>query len=114
MNQQLVQNEGTATQAYPKLAERMADWLRGEYRAVLFEEHDTPVGYALFRREPEFVYLRQLFVMPEQRRRGVARDALRLRIDVLVVNVSGRAFWRSIGFTEYSITMEAASPNPKY
>jgi len=106
----------------PQLAERMAGWLRGEYQAVLFEENDTPVGYALFRFEPEFVYLRQLFVVQEHRHQGVARNALRwlwdyawsdasrLRIEVLVGNVSGREFWGSVGFTEYCITMEAASP----
>jgi len=125
MNLQLIKDEGHRNHMdIPQLSERMAGWLQGEYQAVLFEDNDTPVGYALFRLEPEFVYLRQLFVVPEHRRRGVARNALRwlwdyawpnvprLRIDVLVGNVSGREFWQSVGFTEYCITMEAASPNP--
>ena len=125
MNLQLIKEEGHRnTMGIPQLSKRMAGWLQGEYQAVLFEENDTPVGYALFRFEPEFVYLRQLFVVPEYRRRGVARNAIRwlwanawanaprLRIDVLVGNVSGREFWRSVGFTEYCVTMEAASQNP--
>jgi hypothetical protein len=34
----------------------------------------------------------------------------RLRIDVLVGNTVGAAFWRSVGFKEYSITMEMEPP----
>ena len=125
MNFRLIKDEGHRNSMdIPQLSERMAAWLRGEYQAVLFEENDTAIGYALFRREPEFVTLRQLFVAAEHRRRGVARNALRwlwanawsdaprLRIEVLVGNVSGRTFWQSVGFTEYCITMEAASPSP--
>lgn len=125
MNLQLIQDQGHRNPMdISQLAARMAGWLNGEYQAVLFEEKDISVGYALFRFEPEFVYLRQLFVAAEHRRRGVARGALRwlwanawpnasrLRIEVLVGNASGHEFWRSVGFTEYCITMEAASPSP--
>jgi len=101
----------------------MSGWLRAEYQAVVFEELSSPAGYALFRREPEHVYLRQLFVLPECRRSGVARAALqwlwlnawpssqRLRVEVLVGNTVAREFWRSVGFQEYSITMEAQAPH---
>jgi GNAT superfamily N-acetyltransferase len=59
-----------------------------------------------------------LFVQAEMRRRGIARRALewlrrnawsvrpRVRIDVLVGNHSGMEFWRSVGFTDYCLTME--------
>jgi GNAT superfamily N-acetyltransferase len=123
MNLRLIVDEGHRNlMDIPQLSERMASWLKGEYQAVLFEEDKTPVGYALFRHEPKYVYLRQLFVVPERRRQGVASNALywlwenawqpapRLRIDVLVGNDAGRAFWRSAGFTEYCITMEASAP----
>lgn len=123
MNLHLIADEGHSNPMdIPHLSERMAGWLQGEYQAVLFEENNTPVGYALFRHEPEFVYLRQLFVVPERRRQGIASNALfwlwanawqlapRLRIDVLVGNAAGREFWRSAGFTEYCITMEATAP----
>jgi len=72
----------------------------------------------LYRVEPEHIYLRQLFVQPEMRRRGIARRALewlrqnawgvraRVRIDVLVGNHSAIEFWRSVGFTDYCLTME--------
>ncbi|MBI4987912.1 MAG: GNAT family N-acetyltransferase [Rhodocyclales bacterium] len=123
MNLRLIADEGHLNPMnIPRLAERMTGWLQSEYQAVLFEEDNIPVGYALFRHEPEYVYLRQLFVAPERRRQGIARNALswlwanawqsapRLRIDVLVGNAAGRGFWRSAGFTEYCITMEASAP----
>lgn len=102
----------------PQLTQRMEQWLKSEYRAVLFELESKAIGYALYRLEPEYVYLRQLFVQPEMRRQGVARQALewlsqevwqlrpRVRIDVLIGNRSGIEFWRSVGFIEYCLTME--------
>ncbi len=123
LNQQLIRDEGHRNPMdLWQLTERMTEWLRGDYQAILFEDGKHTIGYALFRREPEFVYLRQLFVVPNRRRQGVARDALnwlwqnawasapRLRIEVLVDNDTGRAFWRSVGFQEYAITMEARPP----
>ncbi len=124
MNLQLIHDEGHRNPMdIPALRDRMSWWLRGNYEAVLFEEDGASLGYALFRRESEFVYLRQLFVVPNRRREGVARRALawlwtnawsaapRLRIDVLVGNTAGREFWRKVGFIEYCVTMEAVSQN---
>lgn len=103
-----------------ELAERMADWLAGEYAAVLFEEEGWIVGYALWRRDPEYVYLRQFYVRPERRRQGVGRAAIewlwrhawnrsRVRVEVLVGNPAGLAFWRSVGFADYCLTLERES-----
>jgi ribosomal protein S18 acetylase RimI-like enzyme len=90
-----------------------------EYEAVLFAEADQqPVGYALYRREPDYVYLRQFFIQPESRRRGVGRAAIdllrqhewgiatRVRVEVLVNNAVGVAFWRAVGFVDYCLTLE--------
>lgn len=105
----------------PQLAERMTGWLKTEYQACLFELESKAIGYALYRVDPEYIYLRQLFVQPKMRRRGVARRALewlrqnawdvraRVRIDVLVGNHSAIGFWRSVGFTDYCLTMERKS-----
>jgi len=46
----------------PELTERMRNWLKSEYQAVLIEDADGVIGYALFRRDPECIYLRQLFL----------------------------------------------------
>jgi len=119
MNHRLIRDEGHRNRmTIPELRERMEGWLRDEYRAAVFEFEDVPVGYALFRGEPEFVYLRQFWVAPEVRRRGIGRaalawlrtnewkDAPRIRLDVLIGNEAGIAFWRAIGFRDYCLTME--------
>ena len=124
LNKQLIRDEGHRNPMdIDQLAQRMANWLRGEYRAVIFEEDSSPVGYALFRQEPEYAYLRQLFVHRDYRRKGIGRNAMhwlwrnawsdtpRVRIEVLLGNATARAFWRAMGFQEYSITMEALPPD---
>jgi predicted acetyltransferase len=124
LNAQLIRDEGHRNaMTIPQLADRMAGWLRGEYQAVLFEQSNTTIGYALFRREPEFIYLRQLLIQSEFRRRGYGREAIdwlwrnawqgapRLRVDVLVGNSVALDFWRAIGLCEYCVTMETESPS---
>ncbi len=119
MNAQLIRDEGHSNaMSERQLAERMSGWLAGEYQAQVFEIDGKPIGYALYRFEPEYVYLRQLFVQPGHRRRGVARRALewlrtnawttrpRVRIDVLIGNRPGIAFWHAVGFSDYCVTME--------
>ena len=122
LNQQLIRDEGHRNRmSLAELEERMQGWLRGEYAAVLFRNESEPIGYALYRREAEHIYLRQFFVRPEYRRQGVGRAALewlranawpgtaRIRLDVLVGNERGIAFWRSVGFRDYCLTMELDS-----
>jgi GNAT superfamily N-acetyltransferase len=123
LNAQLIQDEGHRNaMSVSELVERMRGWLAGEYEAVIAEECGVVVGYALFRREPDHVYLRQLFVQRDTRRRGmgrrivqwlignVGRDAARVRIEVLVGNEAARSFWKAIGFHEYCVTMELELP----
>jgi GNAT superfamily N-acetyltransferase len=118
-NGQLIRDEGHRnSMTVSQLLERMTQWLRTDYEAAVVEVQGTIVGYALFRREADFVYLRQIFVRAENRRCGIARSlvqwlaqnawptAPRVRIDVLVGNDVGRRFWESIGFREYCLTME--------
>lgn len=124
LNAQLIRDEGhrnPMTEA--ELAQRMTDWLRGDYRAVVFEDGSDLIGYALFRAEPEHVYLRQLFVTADHRHQGVGRQAVawlwqnawkgtpRVRIDVLIHNAMAINFWHAVGFHDYCITMEMAPPS---
>ena len=119
MNVQLIQDEGHRNRMSPdELVARMSAWLAGEYRAVLFEDDHGPAGYALFRVDDEFIYLRQFFVCPKRRRRGIGRAAVRwlienvwrgrpqTRLEVLVSNHAGIDFWHAVGFADYCITME--------
>ncbi|MDF3059298.1 MAG: GCN5-related N-acetyltransferase [Rariglobus sp.] len=117
-NHQLIRDEGHRNpMTVEQLAGRMKKWLGGEYRAVIFSD-DHPVGYALFKSEDELIYLRQFFVRPDRRRSGIGREAfevlrreiwpsgIRLSVDVLCRNNGGVAFWRSVGYQDYCLTLE--------
>lgn len=119
MNHQLICDEGHRNKmTLSQLQERMASWLAEEYTAVIFNEGQETVGYALYRKDLEWIYLRQLFVKPEARRKGIGREAIRwlkknawketkiIRIEVLVDNKEGISFWKAAGFKDYCISME--------
>ncbi len=119
MNRQLIVDEGHRNRmSLAELEDRIAEWLRGDYRAALFEDGGQVVGYALYRTEPDHVYLRQFFVVADRRRQGVGRAAFdwlrknawqnlpRIRLDVLISNQQAIAYWRTIGFRDYCLTME--------
>ena len=124
MNHQLIRDEGHRNRmTIAELEQRMRDWLAGEYRAVLFEDAGEVVAYALFREQPEEIYLRQLFVVRHRRSQGIGRRAVeilrsqvwpktkRLTVDVLVTNQRGVAFWRQIGFTDYCLSLAILPDN---
>ena len=102
----------------------MRAWLASEYAAVIFEKGAEVVAYALYREQPEEIHLRQLFVVRNRRRRGLGRQAMemlrskiwprnkRLTVDVLVQNTVAIAFWRAVGYKDYSLTLEIL-PEPK-
>jgi ribosomal protein S18 acetylase RimI-like enzyme len=119
MNHRLICDEGHRNpMTLGELAGRMAEWLAAEYEAVLFEDDAGVAGYALFRREPEHIYLRQFYVEPQRRRQGIGRAAIahflkhhwqdraRIRVDVLIGNEAAIAFWKSVGFADYFLTLE--------
>jgi GNAT superfamily N-acetyltransferase len=127
LNHQLIQDEGHRNRmTVPELQRRMNEWLCSEYKAVLFEDATGSVAYALFRDKPDEIYLRQLFVVRERRRRGIGRKAVeilrsqiwpkhkRLTVDVLVANQPALAFWRAVGYADYCLTLEiqGAPPGP--
>jgi GNAT superfamily N-acetyltransferase len=117
-NHQLIRDEGHRNpMTVPELEARMSQWLRSDYRAIVFTQ-DNPVAYALYRVDPDQIYLRQLFVCRDKRRRGIGRGAfailkneiwpknVRLTVDVLCQNTRAIEFWRSIGYRDYCLTME--------
>jgi GNAT superfamily N-acetyltransferase len=119
LNHQLIRDEGHRNRmTVPELEQRMREWLAGEYVAVLFEERGEVLAYALYREQPEEIYLRQLFVIRDRRRQGIGGRALqllrskhwpenkRLTVDVLVRNEAAVAFWRASGFQDYSLMLE--------
>jgi GNAT superfamily N-acetyltransferase len=121
LNYQLIRDEGHRSRmTVSELEGRMRAWLDGgEYKAHVFQSDSSIIGYTLYREEDEAIYIRQFFVRPDFRRQGHGRRAFewlaqhvwhdrRLSLDVLVENHSGIAFWRSMGFRDYCITMEMA------
>ena len=119
MNQQLIEDERHRNPMdLAALETRMRCLLEADYTATLFESHGQPVAYALWRAEPDWVYLRQFFVARDYRRRAVGSWAVRrlageiwppgkrIRVDVLIANQPALEFWRAVGFVDYLITLE--------
>ena len=118
MNLQLIQDEGHRNpMGVSELFERMSSWLNSEYRAAIIEDGVKSIGYALWKEEEEYLYIRQFFIEPGCRRKGLGARSIallkssywqgrRLRLEVLTGNVVALAFWRSVGFSDYCVTME--------
>ncbi len=119
LNHQLIRDEGHRNKmTIPELEQRMKGWLAEEYRAIIFEDGSEIVAYALFREQPQEIYLRQLFVICQRRREGIGRRAIeilrsqvwpktkRLTVEVLAANTTAVAFWRAVGYLDYSLTLE--------
>ena len=120
LNHQLIRDEGHRNPMnVAQLTERMRRWLgTGEYAGRIFEQDGQIVAYALFRAVAEEVYLRHLFVVRGRRREGIGRRAVqllreeiwprgrRLTVEVLCANTTGVAFWKAMGYAEYSLCLE--------
>jgi predicted acetyltransferase len=119
MNRELIRDEGHRNKmSLPELKHRMSDFLNNEYEAVIVSSGRNDIGYVLYRKEHEWLYLRQIFVIDKMRHKGIGqsiiewlkdnpwKDCKRIRTDVLVNNTTGLIFWKAVGFEEYCITME--------
>lgn len=118
-NYQLIQDEDHRNpMTVSQLRARMQTWLSADYSAVIFITDGEPIAYALFREEESEIYLRQLFVKRGRRHQGIGKEAFkllrndiwprskRLTVDVLSHNKAGIAFWHSIGYKDYCLTLE--------
>jgi GNAT superfamily N-acetyltransferase len=119
LNHQLIRDEGHRNpMTIPQLEQRMRGFIETEYRAIIFEQSGEVVAYALYREGPDEIYLRQLFVVRHRRRQGIGRKAVqllrsqvwpktkRLTVEVLVTNQGVVAFWRTVGYVDYALTLE--------
>jgi GNAT superfamily N-acetyltransferase len=124
-NHQLICDEGHRNPMnVGELEQRMRGWLAGEYRAVIFQNAAETVAYALYREQPQEIYLRQLFVLRSRRRAGFGRRAVellrskiwpahkRLTVEVLVANHAAVSFWRDVGYHDYALTLEITPRSP--
>jgi GNAT superfamily N-acetyltransferase len=106
----------------PELTERMRGWLASDCLARIFVCDGTDAGYVLYRELPEFVHLRQFFVLPEWRRRGIGAAALRalrerefprgkrILVEAMVWNAGALAFWRATGFADRYVGLQSPPP----
>ena len=120
LNHQLIQDEGHRNPMTElQLAKRMRVWLgRSGYTAILFAEAGEVVAYALYREAPDEIYLRHVFVVRHRRRQGLGRRVMqtlrseiwprgkRLTVEVLCHNAAAIAFWKAMGYQEYSLCLE--------
>jgi GNAT superfamily N-acetyltransferase len=101
-----------------ELVERMREWLGGEYDARIFVCRGVDAGYALYRDLQDLVHLRQFYVAPEWRRRGVGTAALgalrlefpagkRILVEAMAWNEPALAFWRATGFADRYVGFES-------
>ena len=125
LNAQLIREEGRRDAlTEPELKKRMENWLRKDHQAVVFESGLDIIGYALYRFDTEAVFLKHLFVSSEHQREGIAQNALdwmkshvwkdksRIRIEVLTANKKAIAFWKTVGFEDYCLSMEFEKKRP--
>lgn len=125
MNQRLIEDEaGRNPMTLEQLEARMRGWLaRGDY-AIELILNPQPLGYLVYRNNPDNyfpqqrqIFLRQFFIERAFRRQGLGRAAIelwlathvpsgsRVLLEVLATNQAAVAFWQSVGFGEYSLTM---------
>ena len=118
MNKRMIEDQRHRNpMGIPELRVRLETWLQGEYELWYAEDAGKALGYVLFRREAGEIYLRQLFVERGNRRQGIGRMLFqwaeqnlwpgeKVRLEVLTDNEAGIRFWKSLGFGEYSLTLE--------
>ncbi len=117
-NHQLIADEGHRNpMGITELKNRMKKWISGDYESVIFSDEED-LAYVLFKENESEIYLRQFFVKRDQRRKGIGKKAMgilfdqiwpankRLTVDVLIKNKTGIAFWKSIGYREYCLSLE--------
>jgi len=126
MNKQLIEDGGHRNpMSVEELNTRMKEWLMSDWEAASIVEKNARIGYALyqwrtdaFNPKDRYVYLRQFFVDRSPRRKGKGsqafrilkdtlwREAQRIEVEVLTKKKSGIAFWHSLGFTDYSLSLK--------
>jgi len=118
MNRHLINDEGHRNpMTIAELNCRMKSWLSKEYTAIICKLGSEVMGYVLWRKDEEYIYIRQFFIVARFRRKGIGQqffvllqkhvwESKTLRLEVLVENTQGLNFWRSLGFDEYCITLE--------
>lgn len=89
-----------------------------DHQAFFFKEEGRVAGYALCDRRRQPVYIRQFYIVGDDRRRGTGQRAFaalraalgagEVSLDCHVGNTAALAFWRKLGFKEKHVHMVLA------
>lgn len=96
--------------SHSELKERVTNMLQKGCTAYLFTEDNTVLGYAIVNETLNPPYLHHFFICREYRRNKMGTKAFQalinhlnaetMDLDVFCWNERGKAFWKSLGFTE--------------
>jgi predicted acetyltransferase len=111
MNKQLIEDEkANNLMDITQLENRMNDFLNNGYKAFFFLIEEKIIGYALCDMTKDPKYLRQFFIIRDERRKNYGKNAFNkllekleikeIEIDVLKWNEDGLKFWEKMGFKE--------------
>lgn len=131
MNQQLAADEGhrNRLESVNWFKDRMIKFLSNGYFAVIFEKQNKPIAYALYKDHAEYddtICLRQFFVDRLHRNQGIGKKAVhillnevwskeqRVLVEALTKNLIAISFYKSMGFSEYSVEFEYKRANRKH
>lgn len=120
MNASLIIDEGhTYRLTAEELTDRFQTWLENGFEYQIFRDQDgSTVGYALWREQPDYIFLRQFFIKDAYRRKGLGTHHIKallegpwkgwtsIRLEVMDRNERAQAFWHSFGFGPYARTLE--------
>jgi GNAT superfamily N-acetyltransferase len=119
LNHELIQDEGHRNpMTLAQLEGRMRGWLAAEHRAALFEREGAAVAYVLYSADGPSIHVRHVYVVRSLRRQGIGAHVMRylaghvwpsdarVTLDVLVGNKGAQAFYESLGFAPYALTLE--------
>ena len=117
---QLIEDErADGSWDFSQLAALMRDRITAEYKAFLFTEGTTTIGYALCDVTREPVCLQHFFICRDERRKGYGRQAIRALLDTLGIatldievyawNERGIAFWSALGFETRCYSMRLST-----
>jgi GNAT superfamily N-acetyltransferase len=91
-----------------ELTERMQRFLVGPYEAYFIVDSGADAGYVLVNSRVEPLYIRQFYVKPQHRKKGVGRRAVeaiirqyktdKIDVEVMAWNHLGMKFWQGVGF----------------
>lgn len=118
MNEDLIRAEwAPVSLSIGQITTRMHTFLERGYEAYMIESGDDMIGYVLFRRDVDHVFVRHFYVAPGQRRAGVGRRVFawmnekvwageRVVLQVRAGNDQALRFWEALGFQERYIALD--------